>query len=90
MKRSFLVLSVAFLMATNVALAGTPGTDLFLPSVGHGQGSCPGGICAQWRTDAWVFNPDTAKPAAVTIYFLQRGATQPDPRTGRSDHHRAR
>lgn len=77
MKKSSLV--AVLLTTATVALAGTPGTDLFLPSVGHGQGSCPGGICAQWRADAWVFNPDTVKPASVTIHFLQRGASNPTP-----------
>ncbi len=48
-----------------------PATQAFLPSVGHGQGQCPGGICAQWRSDAWVFNPG-AGPAAVQITYLRR------------------
>jgi hypothetical protein len=79
MKRSFLVVLMLTLACS--ALAVTPGTDLYLPSVGHAQGSCPGGICSQWRSDAWVFNPDTTKPAAVTIYFLQRGESNPTPTT---------
>ncbi len=56
-----------------------PARDLFLPSVGRGQGSCPGGVCSLWRTDVWVLNPDASATASVDILFLRRGQANPDP-----------
>lgn len=53
--------------------AAVPGTDVYLVSVGHTPGVCVGGVCAQWRTDAWVFNP-SSQTANVDIYFYPRGA----------------
>jgi hypothetical protein len=77
MRKSIIV--VLSLTIATAALAVTPGTELYLPSVGHAQGSCQSGVCAQWRSDAWVFNPDATKAAKVTIYFLQRGESNPTP-----------
>jgi hypothetical protein len=77
MKRIALVLMVCFLASS--ALAVTVGKDLYLPSVGHQQGSCPGGICAQWRTTAWIFNPSASTTANVTVYFLVRANSNAAP-----------
>lgn len=81
MKRTLLV-ALSLLAAALPALAVAPATDVYLPSVGHAQGACPGGICSQWRTDAWIFNPGTTA-ATVQIYFLQRDHenTAPTPQT---------
>lgn len=67
------------MLLASAGLAVTPGKELFLPSVSHAQGSCPGGICSQWRSDVWIFNPDQAKAANVTIYLLERAETNPAP-----------
>jgi hypothetical protein len=77
MKRLVLVL-IACLVASS-ALAVSVGKDLYLPSVGHQQGSCPGGICAQWRTTAWIYNPSTSTTAKVTVYFLVRADSNTSP-----------
>jgi len=63
------------------AMAVVPSTEVFLPSVGRGQGSCPGGVCSQWRTDVWVLNPSVAGSATVQISFLLRNADNSDPAT---------
>jgi len=73
-----LALTCLLLALTPLALALTPSTELFLPSVGHGQGSCPGGVCSEWRTDVWVLNSaDVA--ATVEVSFLVRDADNSDP-----------
>jgi hypothetical protein len=66
-------IAIAVLIVATVAGAAVPGTDVYLVSVGHTPGVCVGGVCAQWRTDAWVFNP-TGQTASVDIYFYPRGA----------------
>jgi hypothetical protein len=70
MKRLALV-ALSILAAALPAFAVAPATDAYLPSVGHAQGQCPGGICSQWRTDAWIYNPSSSS-ATVQIYFLRR------------------
>lgn len=64
------ILAVVFSGAT--CWAASPATDLFLPSVGHARGACPDGVCSQWRTDVWVFNPASNPAANVTVRFLLR------------------
>jgi len=59
-------------IAAPAAYAVVAGKDLYLPSVGHGQGQCPGGICSQWRSDAWIYNPSASATATVQILFLHR------------------
>jgi hypothetical protein len=65
--------TIALVLLTIAAAAGAavPGTDVYLVSVGHTPGVCVAGVCAQWRTDAWVFNP-AAQTANVDIYFYPR------------------
>jgi len=77
--RSLTIFAIAILVAGS-ALAVAPGTDVYLASVGHGQGACVGGICSQWATDAWIFNPTTGS-VTVTIAFLPRGGANPSPAT---------
>lgn len=67
--------SVAILIASTV-LAAAPATDQYIVSTGRLQGQCPNGVCALFRTDAWIFNPSTTASASVTITFLPR---QPNP-----------
>jgi len=66
-----IALGLVFTLIASGAAALDFGTNIFLPSVGKGQGSCPGGVCAQWVTSAWIYNP-AAFSATVTIYFLER------------------
>jgi hypothetical protein len=52
--------------------------DLYLPSVAHGQ-AVPGGICSQWRSDAWIYNLSTSATATVQVYFLYRDRENVNP-----------
>jgi hypothetical protein len=61
----------------NVNRAGAqvvPATDQWIVSVGRGQGACPGGVCSQWRTDLWIFNPSSTATANVTLSLFERVA----------------
>jgi hypothetical protein len=69
MKKVLLFLAV--LTLAGAALALPPSTDQYLVSVGRLQGSCPGGICALFRTDVWILNPST-QSTNVTITFYYR------------------
>lgn len=74
------VLSLASLVAVAAASwAVGPGTDLWIPSVGHG----PGQFGSQWRTDVWVSRPQGSSAATVDIYFLPRGETNSWPAESR-------
>ena len=73
--------AVLVAMTAAGALAVTPATDLFLPSVGHAQGACPGGVCSQWRSDTWIYNPSTTQPATVVVAFLRRDTANLAPPT---------
>jgi len=66
-------------LGVGTGLAATPATDLYLPSVGHARGACPGGVCSQWRTDVWIFNPPSNPGANVTVSFLRRDAANTNP-----------
>jgi len=77
--KSLTMFAIATLVAAS-ALAVAPATDVYLASVGHGQGACVGGICSQWVTDAWIYNP-SASSATVTIAFLPRGGANTSPTT---------
>ncbi len=72
---------LVLLMGIAQAWAISPGTELFFPSVGRGQGACPGGICSQWRTDIWIFNTDDSNAASVTLSFLERKTENSSPVT---------
>jgi len=79
MNRS-IVVALGTIAVASVALAVTPAVDVYLPSVGHAQGACPGGICSQWRTDVWIYNPANAA-ATVEIQFLRRDTENTSPPT---------
>jgi len=78
MRRVLLVL-IILTAVTPAAHAVVAGRDLYLPSVGHGQGQCPGGVCSQWRSDAWIYNPSAGATATVQVYFLARNQENGDP-----------
>jgi len=65
LKKPFFVVLLALALP---AWAVGPGTDLWIPSVGHG----PGQFGSQWRTDVWVSRPSGSEAAIVDIYFLPR------------------
>jgi hypothetical protein len=69
---------VAALVA-GIAAGVTPGTDLYVPAVGHGLGVIVDGVQAHWQADLWIFNPSTTHPATVNIYLLIRGQANPSP-----------
>lgn len=70
--RRFLLVLIIIAASAPAAHAVVAGKDLYLPSVGHGQGQCPGGICSQWRSDAWIYNPSSSATATVQVSFLSR------------------
>lgn len=70
MKRAGFISGVVLLFSAAV-FATSPGTDLWLPSVGHG----PGQMGSQWRTDVWIAYPAGSESATVVIYFVPRGET---------------
>ena len=78
MRRMFVAVLV-MITFTPLAHAVVAGKDLYLPSVGHGQGQCPGGICSQWRSDAWIYNPSSSAPATVQVSFLNRDQQNNNP-----------
>lgn len=73
MKVRLLIAVLGMMLAAPPAVAVTPASELFLVSVGRAQGACPGGICAQWRTDVWLFSPLPDVSGTVRIEFLRRG-----------------
>ena len=80
MRKLFLVPLVLALFS-GTAMAVSPGTDVFLASVGRLQGECPGGVCALYRTDVWIYNPSTTQSATVEVSFLARQNSNPSPAT---------
>ncbi len=58
------ILVVAVAMALWASFAGT---DVFLPSVGRGQGK----QSSQWYTTMWVYNPNSAA-VNIAVHFLKR------------------
>lgn len=77
MKR--IAVALIALCVAGTALAVAPSTDQYLVSVARIQGQCPGGVCALFRTDIWIFNPSTTQSATVTIDFLKRDQANPTP-----------
>ena len=73
------VLAVCLVLPATAALALQEATEEFLVSVGRGQGACPGGVCAEWRTAVWITNPSTTASALVEIAFLRRGQSNTSP-----------
>ncbi|HVN76092.1 MAG TPA: hypothetical protein VMT19_07225 [Thermoanaerobaculaceae bacterium] len=79
LKAVMIVVCVA--LSATAAFALQEATELFLVSVGRGQGACPGGVCAEWRTSVWITNPSTTDSAQVEIAFLKRGQSNTSPAT---------
>jgi len=69
---------VALALSAGSAAAVTPGKDLFIPSVGRLKGACTKGVCAQFRTDVWLYNA-SAQGAEVTVAFLKRDTDNSTP-----------
>lgn len=77
MTRLFSVmLATLFIGGTAVAL--TPTTEQYVPSVAHALGQEVNGVRSQWLGDVWVFNPNQ-QAAQVDIYLLLRGQPNPVP-----------
>lgn len=76
--RRRLALATALLqlaLVTPAALASFAGTDVFLPSVGRGEGA--GG--AQWYTTVWVYNPGgRAADVQLSFYLRDQANSEPD------------
>jgi hypothetical protein len=77
-----LLVIVLFVASTGVAFGVVPGTELFVPALGHGLGQVVNGVQAWWRGDVWIFNPST-QPAAVDIFLLMRNQGNPTPNSRR-------
>jgi len=73
-----LVLALGGSLVASLSFALTPATELYLASVGHGQGACVQGVCAQWRTTVWVTD-NSATAATLEIAFLKRGQANLSP-----------
>jgi len=63
-------------MASEPAVAGFAGTEVYLPSVGRGDGVGS----SVWRTTLWIHNPSSAT-AQCEIQFLLRNQANPAPDT---------
>ena len=72
--------AAAFFALASAAFAVSPGSVVFIASAGKGQGSCPGGVCSQWVTSVWIFNP-SAQAATVEMAFLERNKDNSSPVT---------
>ncbi len=78
MRVKALAFASCVVLSVTAAFAVTPATELFLASVGRGQGSCPGGVCAEWRTTVWITN-NSGQTAQVEIAFLARNQANTSP-----------
>ncbi len=78
MRRATVAAVLVVIAAAGPALAVTPGKDLFIPSVGRLKGACTKGVCAQFRTDVWVYGAAN-ESAEVTIAFLKRDTDNTTP-----------
>jgi hypothetical protein len=70
-------------LIASTATAVEPGNDLYIPSVGHGQGQEVNGVRSQWRADLWIFNPSTTQIATVDILLLLRNQPNTTPESRR-------
>jgi hypothetical protein len=76
--RKTLVTAFLLLLAGS-AFAIVPGTDLYVPAVGHGLGQTVNGVQAWWRADVWIFNPSSTQGTTVSIFLLLRNQGNPNP-----------
>jgi hypothetical protein len=70
------LLSIFVIGAPVLALAGFSGTEVYLPSVGRGDGVGS----SVWRTTLWIHNPSSAA-ADCEIQLLLRDQANPNPDT---------
>jgi len=70
------VLTISILGAPALASAGFSGTEVYLPSVGRGDGVGS----SVWRTTLWIHNPSNAA-ANCEIQLLLRDQANPNPDT---------
>ncbi|MEN8164080.1 MAG: hypothetical protein ABFS37_08120, partial [Acidobacteriota bacterium] len=70
------VFALIGLSTAALAFAGFSGTEVYLPSVGHGDGVGS----SVWRTTLWIHNPASAA-AHCEIQFLLRNQSNPNPET---------
>ena len=73
------LLALSFVLMAGSVMATVPGTDLYVPAVGHGLGQTVNGVQANWRGDVWIFNPSATQNATVNIYLLLRNQGNPNP-----------
>ncbi len=74
--RRVLVVGGIVLSAVALSFAGFSGTEVFLPSVGHGDGVGS----SVWRTTLWIHNP-ASSTANCQIQFLLRNQANTNPDT---------
>jgi len=66
---------IAGLAGINTSSAGIPGTELFLVSAAR----TPGAQGSQWYTRVWIHNLSTTETAQVSIAYLERNRSNPNP-----------
>ena len=69
-----IVLTALLTVASGTATAGYPGTEVYLPSVGHGAGVGT----SVWRTTLWIHNPSSVS-TSCEIALLLRDQANPNP-----------
>lgn len=74
--RRVLFLGAITVIAASLCFAGFSGTEIYLPSVGHGDGAGS----SVWRTTLWIHNAGSST-ATCQIQFLLRNQSNPTPDT---------
>lgn len=74
--RRVLFAGAIVLIAASLSFAGFSGTEIYLPSVGHGDGVGS----SVWRTTLWIHNT-ASSTATCQIQFLLRNQANPNPDT---------
>lgn len=65
---------IACLLSATTVVAGMPGSDVYVSSVGRG----PGALGSYWYTTAWIHNPGS-EAVTFTISLLVRDQANPSP-----------
>jgi len=74
-RASMLIAVLGLVVAGPAAYAGFAGTDVFLPSVGQGEGQAG----SNWYTTVWVYNStETAANVQLALYLRDEVNTAPD------------
>jgi hypothetical protein len=74
--RRYVVVGAVLLLGAVAAFGSFAGTEVYVPSVGVGQGVGT----SYWYTTLWLYNPNDA-PADVVLEFLQRDRSNTSPLT---------